>query len=98
MSRNVLEKLLHQLCVDRMTKQKFKEDAEKVLARYDLSEEETNMVLTFDVAGMQKHGVNPMLTMGYWQENAPSRSISAYTQALRPHDSSAPVFSAALKK
>lgn len=67
MSRNVLERLLHQLCVDRPTKQRFKEEPEKLLGRLALTEEEKQMVLSFDVAAMQRHGVNPMLTMGYWQ-------------------------------
>lgn len=99
MSRNVLERLLHQLCVDRPTKQRFKDEPEKLLSRLALSEEEKQMVLSFDVAALQRHGVNPMLTMGYWQENAPNRSPSAYMRALRP-DAAADgkTFSAALKQ
>ena len=103
MSRNVLERLLHQLCVDRTTKQRFKDEGEKLLSRYALTDEERQMVLGFDVAGLQKQGVNAMLTMGFWQENAPNRSPAAYMQALRPHSDMAntaeqPVFSAALKQ
>lgn len=99
MSRNVLEKLLHQLCVDRPTKQRFKEEPEKLLGRLALSDEEKQMVLTFDVAGMQRLGVNPMLTMGYWQENAQDRSPKAYMRALRPEGTDeGSTFSAALKQ
>lgn len=99
MSRNVLERLLHQLCVDRPTKQRFKEEPEKLLGRLALTEEEKQMVLSFDVAAMQRHGVNPMLTMGYWQENAPNRSPAAYMQALRPDaPADGKTFSAALKQ
>lgn len=99
MSRNVLEKLLHQLCVDRSVKQRFKEAPEPLLARYALTDEERHWVCSFDVAALQQHGVNPMLTMGFWQENAPDRSPGAYMRALRPQaDPAAPSFSAALKQ
>lgn len=98
MSRNVLEKLMHQLCVDRATKQRLKEDPQGLLSRYALTEEERAMVLNFDVAGMQKHGVNAMLTLGFWSENAPNRHPSAYMKALRGADAGGAVFSAALKQ
>lgn len=98
MSRNVLEKLMHQLCVDRSVKQRFKEDAEGLLARYALSDEEKAMVRNFDVAAMQKHGVNAMLTLGFWSENAPNRHPSAYMKALRGATAGGEVFSAALKQ
>lgn len=100
MSRNVIEKLLHQLCVDRGVKQRFREDADKLLARYALTDEERRMVVTFDVAALQSHGVNPMLTMGYWQENAPDRSPVSYMRALHADAGLAdqPVYSASLKQ
>lgn len=99
MSRNAVEKLLYQLCIDRGTKQRFKEESDKLLERYALTEEERRWVQTFDVAALQAHGVNPMLTMGFWQENAPNRSPAAYMKALRPQSSATePVFSAALKQ
>lgn len=99
MSRNVMEKLLHQLCVDRSVKQRFQQDPLKLLERYALTEPERRMVLGFDVKAMQAHGVNPMLTMGFWQENAPDRSPPAYLRALRAGtDVDGPVFSAALKQ
>lgn len=99
MSRNVVEKLLYQLCIDRSVKQRFKEESDKLLERYALTDEERHWVQTFDVAALQKHGVHPMLTMGFWQENSPNRSPSAYMKALRPESSATePVFSAALKQ
>lgn len=82
MSRNVLEKILHQLCVDRSIKQRFRDDPEGLLARYQLSEDERQMLRGFDVAGMQRHGVNAMLTLGFWSENAPIRGIGEYMAAL----------------
>lgn len=97
MSRNVLEKLMHQLCVDRPTKQRLKEDAEGLLSRYALTEAEREMVRNFDVAAMQQHGVNAMLTLGFWSENAPNRHPAAYMKALRGAIASGAVFSAALK-
>lgn len=99
MSRNVLEKLMHQLCIDRAVKQRLKEDPDGLLARYALTDEERAMVRGFDVAAMQRHGVNAMLTMGFWSENAPDRSSVAYMAALRGADAgSGPTFSAALKQ
>lgn len=100
MSRNVLEKLMHQLCVDRPTKQRFKEDPAGLLSRYALSEEEKAMVCSFDVAAMQKHGVNAMLTLGFWSENAANRHPAAYMKALRGATAvaSGETFSAALKQ
>lgn len=97
MSRNVLEKLMHQLCTDRTVKLRFKEDAAGLLARYALTEEEKTMVLGFDVAALQRHGVNPMLTLGFWSENAPNRHPAAYMKALRGVAAEGDVFSAALK-
>jgi protocatechuate 4,5-dioxygenase alpha chain len=83
MSRNVLERVLHQLTVDRASKQRFREDPSKFLERHALTEEERAMLLNFDVLGLQKHGVNPMLTMGFWQELSPERNMRAYMKKLR---------------
>ncbi len=98
MSRNVLEKLVHQLCTDRSVKQRFREDPEGLLARYALTDEERAMVRNFDVAAMQAHGVNAMLTMGFWSENATDRRPAAYMKALRGGNVDGPVFSAALRQ
>lgn len=98
MSRNVLEKLMHQLCVDRSVKQRFKEDLDGLLARYALTDEEKAMVRNFDVAAMQKHGVNAMLTLGFWSENAANRHPAAYMKALRGAQAGGEAFSAALKQ
>jgi len=82
MSRNVLERLLHRLCVDRREKQRFKEDLEGLLERHRLTEEEKAMLRALDVGAMQRHGVNPMLTIGFWFENAPDPTPRAYMKAL----------------
>ena len=74
MSRNVLEKVLHQLTVDRAAKQRFREDAEAYLRRFALGETERAMLMQFDVLGLQQAGVNPMLTMGFWQELSDRKS------------------------
>jgi protocatechuate 4,5-dioxygenase alpha chain len=99
MSRNVLELVLHRLCVDRTVKQRFKEDPSGLLARYELTDAERAMLTGFDVAAMQKHGVNPMLTFGFWSENAQDRHPTAYMRALRGEaDSGNYAFSAVLKR
>jgi len=81
-SRNVLERLLHRLCVDRREKQRFQEDLEGLLERHRLTEEEKTMLRSMDVGAMQRHGVNPMLTIGFWFENAPDPTPRAYMKAL----------------
>lgn len=97
MSRNVLERVLHQLSVDRFSKQKFREDPEKFLERHALVEER-RMVLSYDVKALQAIGVNPMLTMGFWQEMSPDRSPAGYMRRLRPLAEDEAVHSAALKQ
>jgi len=96
MSRNTVERALYQLCVDRAAKQRFRDDAAAFLERYALSDEERAMVLNFEVAQLQAYGVNPMLTMGYWQELSPQRGMRAYMTKLRGDDGG-PVHSASLK-
>jgi len=98
MSRNVLERVLHQLTVDRSAKQRFREDASAFLVRFALTESERQMLTDFDVLGLQQAGVNPMLTMGFWQELSPEREMRAYMKRLRPVDDTEFVHSAALKQ
>lgn len=83
MSRNVIERVLHQLTVDRSAKQRFREDADGYLARFALSEHECGLIKGFDVVALQQMGVNPMLTMGFWQELSPTRDMRQYVRALR---------------
>lgn len=97
MSRNTLERALYQLCIDRSAKQRFKEDPAKFLERLAMSDAERAMVLDFDVKGLQACGVNPMLTMGYWQELSPQRDMQIYMSKLRDVKDGESVFSAALK-
>lgn len=98
MSRNVLERVLHQLSVDRAAKQRFREDAEAFLRRFALHDDERQMVLDFDVLALQKAGVNPMLTMGFWQELSPDRDMRAYMARLRPVSDGEALHVAALKQ
>ncbi|WPN32300.1 MULTISPECIES: extradiol ring-cleavage dioxygenase [unclassified Pseudomonas] len=97
MSRNLLERALWQLSVDRAAKERFREDPKGFLDRFALSSEEVEMVVSFDVAALQALGVNPMLTMGFWQELAPERSMLLYKQRLGATDEQCAGFSAALK-
>lgn len=97
MSRNVLEKVLWQLSVERVAKERFREDPQRFLKRFDLSEAERAMVIEFDVGALQRLGVNPMLTMGFWQELSPNRSMRLYKERLGATEQSHAAFSAALK-
>lgn len=98
MSRNVLERVLHQLSVDRVAKQRFRDDAAAFLSRFALTDEERGMVTGFDVRGLQLAGVNPMLTMGFWQELSSQRDMRSYMARLRQVDEGEVVHSAALKQ
>jgi len=98
MSRNVIERVLHQLTIDRGAKQRFRSDASEYLARYSLTDTERQMMLDFDVAGLQAHGVNPMLTMAYWQELSRTRDMRQYMAALRSVAEDESIFVAALKQ
>lgn len=97
MSRNVLERVLWQLSVERAAKERFRDDPRQFLSRFALTEEEVEMVVNFDVAALQKHGVNAMLTMGFWQELSPQRSMRIYKERLGATDAETAGFSAALK-
>lgn len=97
MSRNLLEKVLWQLSVDRTAKQRFRDDPQQFLARTGLNEQEQAWVLEFDVGALQAVGVNPMLTMGFWQELAPNRSMRVYKERLGARGDQISSFSAALK-
>ncbi|WP_116150214.1 extradiol ring-cleavage dioxygenase [Paraburkholderia sp. BL27I4N3] len=98
MSRHVLERVLHQLTVDRAAKQRFRENAPSFVARFALSEAERTMIVSFDVASLQKAGVNPMLTMGFWQELSPHGDMRVYMQRLRPVTDGETVYVAAIKQ
>lgn len=98
MSRNLLERVLYQLSVDRSAKQRFREDAAGFLDRFALADEERRMVVEFDVLALQRAGVNPMLTMGFWQELSPSRAMRAYMACLRPVSDGEAVHVAALRQ
>lgn len=97
MSRNLMEKVLWQLCVERASKDRFRQDPAGFLQRFALNEEESAMILEFDVAGLQAAGVSPMLTMGYWQELSPQRDMATYKRRLGCTDEQSAGFSAALK-
>ncbi|MFK4754614.1 MULTISPECIES: hypothetical protein [Oceanospirillaceae] len=82
MKRDVIERVLWNLSMDRFSKMKFKEDPNKFLSRFVLDESDVEKILTFDVKALQEMGVNPMLTMGYWIEMSPDRSMHTYNQKL----------------
>lgn len=92
-----MERVLWQLCVERAAKERFRQDAAGFLSRFELSEDEAAMILGFDVAGLQAAGVNPMLTMGFWQELSVERDMALYKKRLGGSDEHGAGFSAALK-
>ena len=98
MNRNVLERVLWHLSVERASKERFKEDPERFLKRFNLTDEEKALITEFNVGKLQEIGVNPMLTMGFWQELSPNRSMRLYKGKLGADKSQVTGFSAALKE
>ncbi len=78
-----LERLLFDLGIKRDVKSAFKADPDKLLQSYRLTEAEARLVKEFDVYELARIGVNSMALMGYWIQNEPSRSLSAYLQKLK---------------
>ncbi|MCB5163042.1 hypothetical protein [Marinomonas algarum] len=82
MKRDVIERVLWSLSIDRFSKVKFKENPNKFLMRFALEDADIEKILSFDVKALQEMGVNPMLTMGYWVEMSPDKSMRTYNQKL----------------
>lgn len=82
MKRDVIERILWNLSVDRFSKMKFQEDPKKFLSRFAVDADDIEKILSFDVLALQEMGVNPMLTMGYWIEMSPEKSMKVYNQKL----------------
>ncbi|MBL0421866.1 hypothetical protein JI739_16070 [Ramlibacter sp. AW1] len=83
MSTEALELALYDLGVRRDMRTAFAQDAPALLARYALDAHEAALITGFDVAGLQKAGVSPLLTYGFWLMNAPERTRAAYLARLR---------------
>lgn len=84
MTTHALELVLHDLGVKRPARTAFAEDATAFLGRYKLDADEIEMVRSFDVAGLQRRGVSPLLTLGFWMMNEPGKSRIEYLKRLNP--------------
>jgi hypothetical protein len=82
MSVHALELLLHDLATKRDSRAAFKAEPDALLARYRLTQDEVTMVRGFDVGAMQRRGVSPLLTIGFWLMNEESRSRTRYVERL----------------
>lgn len=83
MTTSALELLLHDLSTRREVRGGFAEDPDKLLARYRLDDLERAEVRAYDVAALQRRGVSPLLTYGFWLTSAPERTRKAYLARLR---------------
>lgn len=79
----LLEQVLYDLSTRRDARAAFAEDPQGFLTRYRLTPDATKMVADFDLAELQRIGVNPLLTYGYWMTNAPKKTRAAYLARLR---------------
>ncbi len=83
MSRYALELALYDLSVRRDVRGAYAKDPDETLSRYRLDASERDAIRALDVAGLQRLGASPLLTMGFWTMHGPDRSIDAYLAALR---------------
>ncbi len=82
MSVNAIEKALWQACADPADAQCLREDAPRYLQRFGIDEPERSLVASWDVAGMLRHGVHPMLVlMSHGAVNG-AEAMGAYLQKL----------------
>lgn len=82
MSTFAIEAALHDLGVKRQARTAFADDPDTFLAGYRLSPDERRMFKEFDVAAMQRAGASPLLTIGFWLMNEPSRARATYLARL----------------
>lgn len=81
MSRDVLEKVLFDLSTSRQNKEGFAADPDKFLSRYQLPDNERDLVRTYAVRELADLGVNTMLTWGFWLQSG--RGHGDYMKAMR---------------
>lgn len=82
MSSEAVEVVLYDLGVKREAREAFRESAETFLSKYALDETEAALIRDFDIAGLQARKISPLLTIGFWMMNHPSRSRTAYVDRL----------------
>ena len=63
MSVNAIERALWQACVDPADARRLGEDASSYLAPFGIDEPERSLVASWDVGGMLRLGVHPMLVL-----------------------------------
>ncbi len=83
MSTHAMELVLYDLGVKREARTAFSEDAAAFLKRYGADEKEVDMISSFDMAGLLRAGVSPLLTYGFWMMNAPVKTRAAYLERSR---------------
>ncbi len=83
MSFEAIELALCDLGVKREARAGFQADPALFLSRYAVDEAEAAMICSFDIAGLQARQVSPLLTIGFWMMNHPSRSRREYLDRLR---------------
>ena len=88
MNVNRLEAVLYDLSTSRAAATKYQDDPEGFLKKYRLSETETEAVRNAEVGAMRRHGVNPMLTMGFWLVTRGRREMGEYMKRMKAAEAS----------
>lgn len=83
MSTHAMELVLYDLGIRREARTAFSEDTAAFLKRYGVDEKEADLISSFDMAGLLKAGVSPLLTYGFWMMNASVKTRAAYLERSR---------------
>lgn len=81
-----MEMVLYDLGVKREARAGFASETADFLKRYGLEPQEAEMIRSFDIAALQRAGVSPLLTYGFWMMNAPVKTRAAYLERIRAQD------------
>ncbi len=83
MSRYTVERVLFEIASAPKRAAAFRDDAPSFLADFPLEKEEVSMLANWDVARMQAHGADPMLTMRAHTAVAGRERLDRYMQSLQ---------------
>lgn len=81
-----VEQVLYDVSVKRDARSRFAQDPDSLLSSYPLTGEERSLIKRFALAELFRRGVSPLLTMGFWMQAAPERSMDAYLRNMRQGD------------
>lgn len=82
MSVNAMEMALWRAYTNRDECQRFLQDREAYLDRFDLDDDERRMILDSDVMAQINHGANSLLVMMVWQIVHGMENVAEYVETV----------------